>query len=173
VVLIVGFGRAVPSGFLPEEDQGALLMEAQLPEGASLNRTAEVASEVERITKATPGVAAITSIVGYSLIDSINQSNKATFFVTLAPFEDRHNASESVWGVLDHLRAEFLKVPAAIVVPFNLPPIIGLGTGAGFEYQLQSYSGAPASEMGAVARGLVQAANDDPAVAGVFTTYGA
>ena len=85
-------------------------MEAQLPEGASLNRTAEVASEVERITKATPGVAAITSIVGYSLIDSINQSNKATFFVTLAPFEDRHNAAESVWGVLDHLRAEFLKV---------------------------------------------------------------
>jgi multidrug efflux pump len=173
LALIFGFGRAVPSGFLPEEDQGALLMEAQLPEGASLNRTAEVAAEVERITKSTPGVAAITSIVGYSLIDGINQSNKATFFVTLAPFDDRHNAAESVWGVLDHLRAEFLKMPAAIVVPFNLPPIIGLGTGAGFEYQLQSFSGAPASEMAAVTRGLVQAANANPALAGVFTTYGA
>ena len=75
-----------------------LLMEAQLPEGASLNRTAEVASEVERITKATPGVAAVTSIVGYSLIDGINQSNKATFFVTLAPFDDRHIAGRERVG---------------------------------------------------------------------------
>jgi hydrophobic/amphiphilic exporter-1 (mainly G- bacteria), HAE1 family len=173
VLLIGGFGRAVPSGFLPEEDQGALLMEAQLPEGASLNRTAAVAAEVDRITQATPGVAAITTIVGYSLIDGINQSNKAAFFVALKPFDGRHRQAESAWGVLDRLRVDFLKIPAAIVIPFNLPPIIGLGTGAGFEYQLQSYSGAPASEMAAVARGLVQAGNEDPALAGVFTTYGA
>ncbi len=173
VAAILGFGRAVPGGFLPEEDQGALLMEAQLPEGASLNRTGAVAAEVDKITKATPGVAAVTTIIGYSLIDGINQSNKATFFVTLTPFDDRHGEKEKVWGVLDHLRGEFLKIPAAIVIPFNLPPIIGLGTGAGFEYQLQSYSGAPASEMAAVARGLIQAANEAPALAGVFTTYGA
>ncbi|MBV8118498.1 MAG: efflux RND transporter permease subunit [Alphaproteobacteria bacterium] len=173
VAAILGFGRAVPSGFLPEEDQGALLMEAQLPEGASLNRTGAVAADVEKIAQATQGVEAVTTIVGYSLIDGINQANKATFFVTLAPFDDRRGKAESVWGVLDHLRGEFLKIPAAIVIPFNLPPIIGLGTGAGFEYQLQSYSGAPASEMAAVARGLVQAANENPALTGVFTTYGA
>jgi AcrB/AcrD/AcrF family len=93
--------------------------------------------------------------------------------VTLTRFDDRHGETEKVWGVLDHLRGEFLKFPTAIVIPFNLPPIIGLGTGAGFEYQLQSYSGAPAGEMAAVARGLIQAANEDPALAGVFTTYGA
>jgi HAE1 family hydrophobic/amphiphilic exporter-1 len=173
LALIVGFGRLVPAGFLPEEDQGALLMEAQLPEGASLNRTADVASEVERMTKATPGVEAVTAIVGYSLIDSINQSNKATFFVTLKPFDARHGASKSVWGVLADLRKQFLKIPAAVVVPFNLPPIIGLGTGAGFDYQLQSYGGAPAGEVAAVARGLVQAANEDPRLDRVFTTYGA
>ncbi len=173
VGLIVWFDRAVPSGFLPEEDQGALLVEAQLPEGASLNRTSQVAADVERIAKATPGVTAVTSIVGYSILDGIAQSNKSTFFVTLAPFDERTASAESVWGVLDHLRAEFVKLPAAIVVPFNLPPIMGLGTGAGFEYQLQSYSGAPASEMATVARGLVQAANANPALAGVFTTYGA
>ncbi len=173
VALILWLGRSVPAGFLPEEDQGALLVEAQLPEGASLNRTGKVAAEVERIAKATPGVEAVTSIVGYSMIDGIAQSNKATFFVTLAPFADRTSAAQSVWGVLDHLRGDFRKLPAAIVIPFNLPPIIGLGTGAGFEYQLQSYAGAPASEMAAVARGLIQAANENPALAGVFTTYGA
>jgi HAE1 family hydrophobic/amphiphilic exporter-1 len=173
VVLIWWFGRIVPAGFLPEEDQGAVLVEAQLPEGASLNRTGEVAAEVERIAKKTPGVASVTSIVGYSLLDGIAQANKAAFFVTLAPFADRSSYNESAWGVLDHLRAEFVKLPAAIVIPFNLPPISGLGTGAGFEYQLQSYGGAPANEMAAVARGLVQAANANPALSGVFTTYGA
>ena len=173
VALILWFGRTIPSGFLPEEDQGAFLIEAQLPEGASLNRTSKVAADVERIAKATPGVAAVTSIVGYSMIDGISQSNKSTFFVTLKPFDERNSAAESVWGVIDQLRADFVKYPAAVVIPFNLPPIIGLGTGAGFEYQLQSYSGAPANEMAAVARGVVQAANQNPALAGVFTTYGA
>jgi HAE1 family hydrophobic/amphiphilic exporter-1 len=173
VALIWGFGRAVPSGFLPEEDQGALLVEAQLPEGASLNRTGVVAADVERIARATPGVAAVTSIVGYSMLDGIAQSNRAMFFVTLAPFAERTPSAQSVWGVLTHLRAAFAKMPAAIVVPFNLPPIMGLGSGAGFEYQLQSYSGAAAGEMAAVARGLVQAANANPALGGVFTTYGA
>jgi multidrug efflux pump len=173
VAMILWFGHVVPAGFLPEEDQGALLIEAQLPEGASLNRTAQVAAHVEQIAKATPGVAAVTSIVGYSMIDGIAQANKATFFVTLAPFADRASSAESVWGVLDRLRADFVTMPAAIVIPFNLPPIIGLGTGAGFEYQLQSYAGAPAGEMAAVARGLIQAANENPALAEVFTTYGA
>ena len=93
-------------------------------------------------------MAAVTSIVGYSMIDGIAQSNKATFFVTLAPFADRSSAAESVWGVLDHLRADFAKLPAAIVIPFNLPPIIGLGTGAGFEYQLQSYRRRPGERNG-------------------------
>ncbi len=173
VALTLWFGRLVPAGFLPDEDQGAFLIEAQLPEGASVNRTAAVARDVERITQGTPGVAAITSVIGYSLLDGIAQSNKAMFFVTLAPFAERGSPSESVWGVLDRLRAAFVQLPAAIVVPFNLPPIIGLGTGAGFEYQLQSQAGAPAAEMATVARGLVQAANADPALAGVFTTYGA
>jgi multidrug efflux pump subunit AcrB len=81
--------------------------------------------------------------------------------------------AESVWGVLDHPGADFAKLPAAIVLPFNLPPIIGLGSGAGFEYQLSSFAGAQASEMAAVARGLVQAADANPALAGVFTTFGA
>ena len=173
VGLTLWFGRLVPAGFLPEEDQGAFLIEAQLPEGASINRTAAVAGDVERLTKAVPGVAGVTSIVGFSMLDGIAQANKATFFVTLKPFAERGAKAESVWGILDRLRRQFAQIPAAIVVPFNLPPIIGLGTGAGFEYQLQSYTGAPAGEMAAVARGLVQAANANPALAGVFTTYGA
>ncbi len=143
VALIWWFGRAVPSGFLPEEDQGALLIEAQLPEGASLNRTGEVAAEVERIAKATPGVAAVTSIVGYSMLDGIAQSNKATVLRDPGAVRRPHLEGARACGACSTIcAADFVKLPAAIVIPFNLPPIIGLGTGAGFEYQLQSYAGA-------------------------------
>jgi HAE1 family hydrophobic/amphiphilic exporter-1 len=167
------FGRTVPAGFLPDEDQGAFFIEVQLPEGASINRTFEVVQQVERMVRAVPGVASTTAVTGYSLLDSIAQSNKALFFVGLAPFEDRGDEARSVWGILARLRQEFARLPAAIVIPFNLPPIIGLGNGSGFEYQLLSYAGAPAADIAGVARGLVQAANGDPALAGVFTTYGA
>ena len=119
-------------------------------------------------------MAAVTTIVGYSLIDGINQSNKATFFVALDPFDDRHSEAESVWGVLDQLRADFLKLPAAIVIPFNLPPIIGLGTGAGFEYQLQSYSGRAGERDGARSPAVwCRRRTRTRHLAGVFTTYGA
>ncbi|HEX4171770.1 MAG TPA: multidrug efflux RND transporter permease subunit [Acetobacteraceae bacterium] len=180
VIAIVLFAAAtvwlngvVPSGFLPEEDQGALLIEARLPDGASINRTTEVSQEVEQTVLATPGVATITSVVGFSLLDGIAQSNNALFFVSLKPFAQRTTHETSVWGVLDHLNKVFPKLPAAIVIPFNLPPIIGLGSSAGFEYQLQSLSGASPTEMAAVARGLVAEANENPALANVFTTYGA
>jgi hydrophobic/amphiphilic exporter-1 (mainly G- bacteria), HAE1 family len=180
VIVIVLFAAAtvwlnhvLPSGFLPDEDQGAMLIEARLPDGASINRTSAVAQEVEQIVLATPGVATITSVVGFSMLDGIAQSNNALFFVSLKPFDERTTYATSVWGVLDHLNAVFPTLPAAIVIPFNLPPIIGLGTSAGFEYQLQSYGGASPAEMAAVARGLVAEANENKALANVFTTYGA
>jgi HAE1 family hydrophobic/amphiphilic exporter-1 len=163
----------VPSGFLPDEDQGALLIEAQLPDGASINRTTSVAQDVERIVLATPGVATITSVVGFSMLDGIPQSNKALFFVSLKPFDQRTTHETSVWGVLEHLNTVFPTLPAAIVIPFNLPPIIGLGSAAGFEYQMQSFSSAGPAEIAATARGLVVAANENPVLANVYTTYGA
>jgi hydrophobe/amphiphile efflux-1 (HAE1) family protein len=172
-VATVWLNHVLPSGFLPDEDQGALLIEARLPDGASINRTSAVAQEVEQIVLATPGVATITSVVGFSMLDGIAQSNNALFFVSLKPFDERTTYATSVWGVLNHLNAVFPTLPAAIVIPFNLPPIIGLGTSAGFEYQLQSYGGASPAEMAAVARGLVAEANENKALANVFTTYGA
>jgi hydrophobe/amphiphile efflux-1 (HAE1) family protein len=178
VVLVVMAGagwlfKITPTGFLPSEDQGAVFVEVQLPEGASVNRTEVVVKRVEEIARNTPGIDSVTSVVGFSLLDSLNKSNSALVILLLKPFDERKHPALGVNGVIGQLMRQFQTIQEAIVFAYNLPPIIGLGTGSGFEYQLQSLAGANSSEIAAVARGLVFAANQDPALARVFTTYSA
>jgi hydrophobe/amphiphile efflux-1 (HAE1) family protein len=176
VVVMLGTGvlfKTTPTGFLPSEDQGAVFGEIQLPEGASVNRADAVTKRVEEIARNTPGIAAVTSVIGYSLIDGLVKSNSALLILTLKPFDERKAAALSADGIIARLMEQFQTIPEAIVLAYNLPPIIGLGTGSGFEYQLLSQGGAGVTDMAAVARGLVFAANQDPALHEVFTTYSA
>ncbi len=180
LVLLAGFivgtgwlAQIVPTGFLPDEDQGVLFVEIQLPEGASVNRTIAVAKEVEDIVKDKPGVTGVTSVSGYSFIDGLAKSNAAFVVLTLADFADRTAPDERVDHLLPALRREFATFREALVIPFNLPPIIGLGTGAGFEYQLQDLQGGSLVDLAGVARGLIVAANQDDRLAGVYTTFSA
>jgi hydrophobe/amphiphile efflux-1 (HAE1) family protein len=165
--------KTTPTGFLPSEDQGAFFIEMQLPEGSSLSRTQAVADRVEAILAETPGVAGYTTVPGYSFIDGLAKSNSAFAIVPLAPFEERTDATLGINGVLQHLRREFLPIREATVLPFNFPPIIGLGTGSGFEYQLLDLRGGDPANLAAVARGLIFAANQDKALATVYTTFSA
>jgi hydrophobe/amphiphile efflux-1 (HAE1) family protein len=179
VVLMAVMGGAgwlfnvAPTGFLPSEDQGAIFGEVQLPEGASVNRTAVVTQRVEQIIRGTPGVQNVTSVAGYSMLDGLAKSNGALLIITLKPFSERKSAELSANGIIAKLAREFQGIREAIVFAYNLPPIIGLGTGSGFEYQLQSLRGADPAENAAVARGMLFAANQDPALSRVFTTYSA
>ena len=88
IVVVAGFlainawlFKVIPGGFLPSEDQGAFFIEAQLPEGASVNRTAVVAERIEQFVKEIPGVADISTVVGYSTLDGLSKSNSAYFIV--------------------------------------------------------------------------------------------
>ena len=165
--------NAAPSGFLPSEDQGAVFGEIQLPEGASVNRTDALSKRVEEIIRNTPGVANVTSVVGYSMLDGLAKSNGALLIITLKPFAERKSVELSVNGIIARLSRQFAGIREAIVFAYNLPPIIGLGTGSGFEYQLVSLRGADPGEIAAAARGLIFAANQSPALNRVFTTYSA
>ena len=169
---IVAVGSRTPTGFLPQEDQGAFFVELKLPEGASLNRTREVALQVEEAIGRLPGIKYVSTVSGFSQLSALAQSNSAFFIVTLAPFEERKAAEAKVNGLLAGVQRETADV-AAQVIPFNLPPIIGLGTAGGFEYQLQNIEGRPAAEMAGVMRALVLAANQDPALQRVFSTFAA
>jgi hydrophobe/amphiphile efflux-1 (HAE1) family protein len=169
---IVTIGARTPTGFLPQEDQGAFFVEIRMPEGASLNRTRQVALQVEQAIGRLPGIRYLSTVTGYSQLGALAQANSAFFIATLEPFEDRTTAEATVNGLLAGVVRETAEV-AAQVIPFNLPPIIGLGTAGGFEYQLQNLEGRPVGEMAAVMRALVLAANQDPALQRVFSTFAA
>jgi hydrophobe/amphiphile efflux-1 (HAE1) family protein len=180
VVLVVAFGLGVaglaqvtPTGFLPEEDQGAFFIAVQLPDGASVNRTGEAVGQIERILKSMPQVQDTISVVGYSFLDTFSASNSAFMVATLQPFADRTKVADSAQALIAKVFGAGQQIRTATVFPFNLPPVIGLGTSGGFEYQLESFEGADPASMAGAVRGLVAAANQDPHLARVFSTYGA
>jgi hydrophobe/amphiphile efflux-1 (HAE1) family protein len=170
---VAGIGRVTPSGFMPEEDQGAFFIAIQLPDGASVARTSEVVGQVEGIVKSMPQVRDTISVIGYSFLDSFSASNSAFMVAVLQPFADRAKVADSAEALIAKTFGDAQQIRAATVFPFNLPPVIGLGTSGGFEYQLESFEGAGPATMASAAQGLIDAANQNPRLARVFSTYGA
>jgi hydrophobe/amphiphile efflux-1 (HAE1) family protein len=166
-----GLMRLTPTGFLPEEDQGSFFVSVQLPDGASLNRTSETVREVERLLKAMPQVRDTVSIIGFSILDGSAASNSAFVIAQLKPFAERTGSADSAMALVAQLAREAQQVRSAAILPFNLPPVVGLSTTGGFEYQLEDVSGAGPEALGAVVQGLVAAANQDLRLARVFSTY--
>jgi hydrophobe/amphiphile efflux-1 (HAE1) family protein len=169
----VGLARIVPTGFLPDEDQGAFMGEVQLPDAASLSRTTAVVADLEKEIAGHPWAQNVFTVTGYSLLDGLALPNKAFIVVAMKPFSERKDAAMSVFAAIEELQHAFAKIAAADVFVFNIPPIVGLGNSSGFEFQLQSLAGATPEDLAATGRGLVNAANADPRLANVFTTYGA
>ncbi|PZW48430.1 hydrophobe/amphiphile efflux-1 (HAE1) family protein [Humitalea rosea] len=180
LLLTVAFGIGIwqislrtPSGFLPQEDQGAFFVQVQMPPAASVNRTRDVVKQVEEILKQNPAVQGTLAIVGFSLIDGGAQPNSAFVVARMKPFADRTGVGDSVQAGIGRLFGSVQGIRAGNVFAFNLPPIIGLGTGGGFEYVLQDYEGRSPVELGATMFGLIVPANQDPALTAVFSTFAA
>ncbi len=168
---IYGLALRTPTGFLPDEDQGGFFVAIQLPDGASVARTGNVVRQVENLAKAMPGVRDTFAIVGYSLLDSAQESNAAFMFLRLKPFADRTAAAERAQALIGRMFGALQQIRSAVAFPFNLPPIIGLSTTGGFEYQLEALEGQDSVQIGQVGNGLLAAANADPRLSRVFTTF--
>jgi hydrophobe/amphiphile efflux-1 (HAE1) family protein len=168
---IFGFSKVTPTSFLPEEDQGAFFLNVQLPDGASVARTSETVRQVERVLKSMPQVQDIFAVIGFSLLDSANEANAAFLLAKLKPFEDRGKAEDSAQALIRKTFAETVQIRTAAVVAFNLPPIIGLSTSGGFEYQLEALEGQDPVKLGGVVQALISAANQDSRLARVFSTF--
>ncbi len=162
-----------PQSFLPDEDQGAIFAALRLPEGASINRTQAVVQQVEDIVRPTPGVQGILSVVGLNFIDYVAASNQAFFVIRLKPYEERSDPKQSANAIIASLRPRLAAIQGAIVFPFNLPPILGLGNTGGFQYVLEALQGQSPTDVAAVMNALLVAANQQPELAGVFSTYAA
>jgi hydrophobe/amphiphile efflux-1 (HAE1) family protein len=170
---VVGLSKITPTGFLPEDDQGALFVVVQMPGGTSVARTSEAIRQAEDIVREEEAVADFTSVIGLNFIDNYSQPNAAFMVVTLKPFEERKDRSLGAPQLIAELRAKFRQIQGGTVVPLSPPPILGLGTGGGFTYVLQDLRGGDPKELAQVVRGLTVAANQDPQLTGVFSTFSA
>jgi multidrug efflux pump len=166
------FGKT-PQSFLPDEDQGAIFAALRLPEGVSLNRTEDVVKQVEDIVRPIPGVEGVLSVVGLNFIDYVPSANQAFFVIRLKPYETRTDPAHSVGAIIARLRPQMAAIQGAVGFPFNLPPILGLGNTGGFQYALEALQGQSPADVAAALRGLVVAANAQPELAGVYSTYAA
>ncbi|MDW9551889.1 efflux RND transporter permease subunit [Sinorhizobium meliloti] len=172
LVGVYGLFRALPTGFVPSEDQGYLFINVQLPNAASLERTQQALDTVSRILQRTPGVANSVGIAGNSMVGG-GGSNAGMVITALKPWGERRSAEENIDAIMNRLRAEFGRIPTASVVPFNPPAIPGLGTTGGFDLRLQARSGQSQQEIAEVMRGLIVKANQTPGLASVFSTFSA
>jgi multidrug efflux pump len=170
---VAGLSRITPTGFLPEDDQGALFVVVQLPGAASIARTSDVVHRTEDILREEEAVADFTSVIGLNFIDNYSQPNAAFVVVTLKPFEERKDRSLGAPELIARLSAKFRQIQGGTVVPLSPPPILGLGTGGGFTYVLEDLRGGDPKMLAQVVRGLTVAATQNPQLTRVFSTFSA
>jgi HAE1 family hydrophobic/amphiphilic exporter-1 len=172
VALTIGFVSRIPTGFIPEEDQGYLLIQATLPDAASLERTDAVMKKAEAILAANEAVEGYNAISGFSLLTGAYASNMGFFFVQLKPWEERSTAQTHANGVVTTLNREFIgQIPEAVVAAFGPPAIPGLGTGAGFTMELQDRTGRTPEYLAQQAQAFMVAARKRPEIGRVMTLY--
>ena len=170
---VVGLAKITPTGFLPEDDQGAFFVVVQTPGGASLERTTRLIEKAEAILREDKAVEDVTSVIGLNFIDNYSQPNAGFLVVTLKPFEDRKDPALGVRQVIARVGVKFRQLQEGMVTPLAPPPILGLGTGGGFTYVLQDLRGGDPNALAQAVRGLVVAANQNPQLSRVFSTYSA
>ncbi len=171
VALTVYLFGQMPSAFVPLEDQKAFMVDTQLPEGASLLRTEKAMQEINDILIEAPGVANVISVPGYSIIKQGIASNGALSIVVLDHWSKRDSPELHEQAIVDAVRPQLNALPFATVFPFRMPPIPGLGSTGGFEFILQSTAGDTPQNMAAVLGGLAVAANQQPELNSVFSTF--
>lgn len=170
-VLTGMLGRTIPTSFLPEEDQGYLYAGVQLPDAASLQRTDVVMKQAEEILSGTPGVKYYSSVVGYSMLSSVQNTYSGFFFVTLEDWAERRKPEEKYEAIMARLNREFRKIPGAIGFAFSPPAIPGIGTAGGATFILEDRAGKDISFLADNVRKFLAAARQRPELASVTTTF--
>jgi hydrophobe/amphiphile efflux-1 (HAE1) family protein len=170
-VAVGGLFKVVPTGFLPDEDQGVIFVLVRLPDSASLERNEKVTAEVENIVLSIPGVQDTTILGGLDITTRTNGSNVSTIIAVLAPWEDRKAHHLQFTSILRQVNARVSQVPEAFAFGFGLPPILGLGTSGGFEFMLEDRAGRDVSQLADAAQAVVNAARAQPALGLVANTF--
>ncbi|MCG8906637.1 multidrug efflux RND transporter permease subunit [Pseudomonas sp. DP-17] len=161
----------IPTSFVPEEDQGYLLVAVMMPDSASLDRTEATTEQVAAMFRSHPAVQDASAISGYSFIDGQNQTNMGTVFLNLKPSEQRKGDAMSAEGIIRALYPKLATIPQARIIPINPPSIPGLGTQGGFEFWVENRGNGDAKELQAATWKLIGAAAKRPELSGLISTF--
>jgi multidrug efflux pump len=168
---VFGF-RIVPVGFIPDQDKGYLVLNAQLPDGATLDRTDAIVRELSKIARQEPGVAHTIDLPGYSAVLGTNISNVGGMFVILEPFEERAGKAElGAPEIIRRLREKFSAITSARVGVFGAPAVEGLGTTGGFKLQVQDRRSTGLRSLQGAVENLADVGNSDPRLVGLFSSF--
>ena len=163
--------RAVPTGFVPDEDQNLVIMQLQAPEGASLDYSSSIGQQVEAVLKKEPAVRAVFSVMGFSFGGA--SPNRGMLFVRLLPIEQRLTPELGAPAVVARLRAALARIPGAQVVPFLPPALAGVGTLGGFQFELLDQSGGHIRNLAQTTGDVIRQGNQRPDLRGLFATFSA
>ncbi|WP_367026759.1 multidrug efflux RND transporter permease subunit [Methylococcus sp. ANG] len=163
--------KRVPAGFIPMQDKGYLVVFAQLPEAASLERTDAVLHRASEIILAQPGVKGTVAFPGFSVVSGANTSNAGTIFVPLKPFEERVAQGLSAQRILGELQPRLGGVKEAFIGIFPPPPILGLGSLGGFKLQIQDRGNEGFDTLNGALQAALNAGRQTPGLAGLFTSF--
>ncbi|HXM03545.1 MAG TPA: efflux RND transporter permease subunit [Chthoniobacterales bacterium] len=170
VLAIAWLGGKIPQGFVPTEDQGYLYANLSLPETASLQRTTAACKQVEDILRKTPGVQAVTTIAGFSLLSGVSTTYNGFFFVTLKPWKKRTATEEQLRAILGGANQELAKIPEGIAFVFPPPSIPGIGTSGGVTFLLEDRVGLDVSYLGKQTQKFMEEARKRPEIKSITTT---
>jgi multidrug efflux pump len=168
---LLGF-TSVPVGFIPEQDKGYLILNAQLPDGASVPRTEAVMKQIDNIVRKTPGVAHTIRVPGYSILTSTNLTYVGGMFIILEPFDERKHNHQLYAQVIAHkLRETLLSIEDADIVLFGAPPIDGLGQTGGFKLEVEDKGDIGFNGLQAAVENLIRVGNAQPGLVGLFSSF--
>jgi len=165
------FGAHLPTSFLPDEDQGYVYIQMQLPNAASQGRTSAAAQQVEKVLANTPGVQYTTSVVGFSLLSVVRTTYNAFFWVSLKPWEDRRTRAEQYQEIKARLNQELARLPEGTVFSFSPPAIPGVGTAGGVTFVLEDRAGKDVKFLADNLNKFMAAARKRPEIGSAFSTF--
>ncbi len=166
-----GLFKAVPGGFVPGQDKQYLVGFAQLPDGATLDRTEEVIRKLGDIALAHPGVESAVAFPGLSINGFTNSANAGVVFVTLKPFDERRGPAASGGAIAGSLNQKFAAIPEAFIAIFPPPPVQGLGTTGGFKLQIEDRASLGYEALDGATRAFLARAWQSPELAGIFSSF--
>jgi hydrophobe/amphiphile efflux-1 (HAE1) family protein len=163
----------VPTGFIPNEDQGYFIVSLETPESTALVQTQKVVDEAYEILHKLPGVKGVITFTGFSFLTNTSAPNQGNLFAVLDPWDKRKGAAGGVASIMAKAQAQFNELPGGVIATFNPPPIFGLSPTGGFQFELQDTTGGSLQDLERVTQELVAAGNARADVAGLLSPFSA